>query len=134
MTGPAVLALTAAAVLAVDQAIKSLVHHVDALTVVEGRLWAHRAVNRRPNALWPWLIPVVTLAAVTAWMPSSSAFAGLMIGGSLSNLVEASLRGSVTDYVRLRFWPAFNIADVALTVGAIGMVVELVRTLGGISG
>lgn len=134
MIGPAVLAQTAAAVLVVDQAVKLLVHHVDALTLVEGRLWVHRAVGRRPNMLWLWLIPVAMLVAVTAWMPSSSAFAGLMVGGSLSNLVEASMRGSVTDYIRLRFWPAFNIADVALTVGAIGIVIELTRIIGGISG
>jgi lipoprotein signal peptidase len=44
--------------------------------------------------------------------------------------MEGSLRGSVTDYVWLRFWPAFNIADVAITAGAIGMAIELSRALG----
>ncbi len=32
------------------------------------------------------------------------------------------MRGSVSDYVCLRFWPAFNLADVAITVGAIGLL------------
>jgi signal peptidase II len=70
---------------------------------------------------------------MTAWIPSSSIFVGFVVGGSLSNAVEGSLRGSVTDYIRAPFWPAFNIADIALTVGAIGIAVELLRTVGELS-
>jgi lipoprotein signal peptidase len=57
-------------------------------------------------------------------------FVGLLLGGSLSNAMEGSLRGSVTDYVCLRFWPAFNLADVALTAGAVGLGVALLRAIG----
>jgi lipoprotein signal peptidase len=32
------------------------------------------------------------------------------------------MRGGVSDYVCLRVWPAFNLADVAITVGAIGVL------------
>lgn len=49
---------------------------------------------------------------------------GLLLGGSLSHAVESSLRGSITDYICLRFWPAFNLADLALAAGAIGMIVQ----------
>ena len=38
----------------------------------------------------------------------------------MSHALETSLRGCIIDYVRLRFWPAFNLADVAITVGAAG--------------
>jgi lipoprotein signal peptidase len=129
----AILAQTATVVLAVDQAAKLLVHRVASLRVIEGQLWMRRASYRHPNMLWLWVLPAAVLVVVTAWIPSSSIFAGLMIGGSLSNAVEGSLRGSVTDYFRPPFWPAFNIADIALTVGAIGIAVELLRTVGELS-
>jgi lipoprotein signal peptidase len=52
--------------------------------------------------------------------PSYGGFAGLLLGGSLSHLLETTRRGWICDYVCLRFWPAFNLADVALTAGTIG--------------
>ena len=134
MNSWATLAQTATVVLAVDQAVKLLVHRVGSLRVVEGQLWMRRTSYRHSNMLWLWVVPAAALLVVTAWIPSSSIFVGLLVGGSLSNAVEGSLRGSVTDYISLRFWPAFNIADIAITVGAIGIAIELLRTVGGISG
>jgi lipoprotein signal peptidase len=46
-----------------------------------------------------------------------------MLGGSLSHAWETTVHGSVSDYVCLRFWPAFDLADVALTIGALGWLV-----------
>jgi signal peptidase II len=129
----ATLAQTATVVLAVDQAVKLVVLRVGSLRVVEGQLWMRHTNCRHSNMLWLWAISAAVLVAVTALIPSSSIFVGLMVGGSLSNAVEGSLRGSVTDYIRPPFWPAFNIADIAITVGAIGIAVELLRTVGELS-
>ena len=133
MNSWATLAQTATVVLAVDQLVKVLVHRVGSLRVVEGRLWMRHTSYRHSNMLWLWLLPTAALAVVTAWVPSASIFVGLMVGGSMSNALEGSLRGSVTDYFRPPIWPAFNIADIALTVGAIGIAVELGRTIGELS-
>jgi lipoprotein signal peptidase len=72
------------------------------------------------------------LVVASAWIPASGVFVGLLLGGSLSNALEGSL-GSVTDYVCVRFWPAFNLADVALTVGAMGIATQLLRSIDGIA-
>ena len=133
MNSWAILAQTATVVLVVDQVTKLLVHRVGSLPVIEGQLWLRRTGYRHSSLLWLWVLPAAALGVVTAWIPSSSIFVGFMAGGSLSNAVEGSLRGSVTDYLRAPFWPAFNIADIALTIGAIGMAVELLRTLGELS-
>jgi signal peptidase II len=130
VNGWAALAQTATVVLALDQGVKLLVHRAVGLRVVEGQLWIRRGGVSSRHMLWQWVIPAVALVIVAAWMPSLSVFVGLMLGGSASNAVEGSLRGSVTDYIRPPFWPAFNIADIALTVGAIGIAVEVVRTVG----
>ena len=42
---------------------------------------------------------------------------GLVIGGSLSNLVDRVRLGYVTDFLDLRFWPAFNLADSFIVIG-----------------
>ena len=42
---------------------------------------------------------------------------GFVLGGSLSNLLDRVRLGHVTDFLDLRFWPAFNLADVFIVVG-----------------
>ena len=42
---------------------------------------------------------------------------GLLIGGSVSNLADRVRLGHVTDFLDLRYWPAFNLADSFIVVG-----------------
>ena len=42
---------------------------------------------------------------------------GFVLGGSVANLVDRVRLGHVTDFLDLRFWPAFNLADVFIVVG-----------------
>jgi signal peptidase II len=42
---------------------------------------------------------------------------GLVLGGSLSNLVDRVRVGYVTDFIDFRWWPAFNLADSFIVVG-----------------
>jgi signal peptidase II len=42
---------------------------------------------------------------------------GLVLGGSLSNLVDRVRFGYVTDFIDFRWWPAFNLADTFIVVG-----------------
>jgi signal peptidase II len=42
---------------------------------------------------------------------------GLLIGGSISNLADRIRLGHVTDFLDLRYWPAFNLADSFIVIG-----------------
>ncbi|HZJ02679.1 MAG TPA: signal peptidase II [Thermoleophilia bacterium] len=42
---------------------------------------------------------------------------GLLLGGSLGNLVERVGSGEVTDFIRLPYWPNFNLADIFIVAG-----------------
>jgi signal peptidase II len=42
----------------------------------------------------------------------------LVLGGGLGNLTDRLLRGYVIDFLHLHSWPVFNVADIALCVGA----------------
>ena len=56
------------------------------------------------------------------WLPT-----GLLVGGAAGNLIDRLRDGAVTDFVKLPHWPAFNFADVAITVGVVALVVVLER-------
>jgi signal peptidase II len=51
---------------------------------------------------------------------------GLVIGGSVSNLVDRVRLGHVTDFLDLRYWPAFNLADTFIVVGVAALLLALV--------
>ena len=51
---------------------------------------------------------------------------GLVIGGSISNLVDRVRLGHVTDFLDLRFWPAFNLADSFIVIGVAVLLGALV--------
>ncbi|MFL5737222.1 MAG: signal peptidase II [Actinomycetota bacterium] len=57
---------------------------------------------------------------------------GLVLGGGLGNLTDRIVRGSglsgrVVDFIDLRVWPVFNVADAAIVVGAILVVLSSAR-------
>ena len=129
-------------VLASDQAIKFLLRRhirpaavprepIAGIRVVEARIWVLRLGMKCSGVeLWClWAAAATPLAIVATLLPPYAAFVGLLLGGSLSHVVESSTRGSITDYACLRFWPASNLADLALTVGAIGALAELLITV-----
>ena len=73
-------------------------------------------------------IVIVLTGLAVAWMlgffarsgarhPILPVSLGLVIGGSVSNLVDRVRLGHVTDFLDLRFWPAFNLADSFIVVG-----------------
>ncbi len=59
----------------------------------------------------------------------SKAGLALILGGAVGNLIDRLLYGSVADFFEIRLgsfhWPAFNVADSAITIGAAFVVLEL---------
>ena len=43
---------------------------------------------------------------------------GLLVGGALGNLIDRVKLGKVIDFLDFRIWPVFNVADIAICVGA----------------
>jgi len=54
------------------------------------------------------------------WLPT-----GLLLGGALGNVLDRVRDGAVTDFVKVPHWPAFNLADVAITAGVVALVLSL---------
>jgi signal peptidase II len=135
----ALAGLTAVFVLVLDQAVKVLVRdridvgeRRDVLGSVLGLVHVENdgvAFGRfAGNATLVGLIVVVALLALLAyflthldvplvWLPT-----GVLLGGALGNVLDRLRSGAVTDYVKLPNWPAFNLADIAITVGVVLLI------------
>jgi signal peptidase II len=81
-------------------------------------------------------VTVVTSIAVI-WMlvffarsgsrhPVLPAALGLLIGGSVSNLVDRIRLHHVTDFIDLKWWPAFNLADSFIVIGVVILLAALI--------
>jgi signal peptidase II len=42
----------------------------------------------------------------------------VVLGGALGNLLDRMVTGHVIDFIRVSIWPVFNVADIAICVGA----------------
>ena len=132
----AALAAIAFAAVAADQLTKYIVtSHIaldDGVHVV-GPFWIHHVQNSGiAFGLFSQATAavIVVTAIAVAWMLAFFARAGarhpilpvalgLVIGGSVSNLTDRVRLGYVTDFIDLRWWPAFNLADTFIVVGVL---------------
>lgn len=53
--------------------------------------------------------------------------ASLIFGGAIGNLIDRIRFGYVVDFLDLRWWPVFNVADIALTIGVALLFIEVIR-------
>ena len=73
-------------------------------------------------------VTVGALALVLLWFavdparPGMWLAVGLLAGGALGNLADRARADAVTDFIDPPIWPTFNLADVAITLGAIVLV------------
>jgi signal peptidase II len=82
------------------------------------------------GALGPWLLSGLALAVVGAlvfWLRRvehslAGVALGLIIGGALGNVIDRVRFGAVVDFLDFHaygyHWPAFNVADSAICIGA----------------
>ena len=50
---------------------------------------------------------------------------GLLLGGTIGNLIDRIFYGAVIDFLDFRIWPVFNVADSAVTISIIFLVILL---------
>ncbi len=53
--------------------------------------------------------------------------AGLLLGGTVGNLIDRVVRGYVIDFINLGWWPSFNIADSANVIGVAIIIITEFR-------
>jgi signal peptidase II len=139
---------TAAGVLVIDQLTKLLarVHLLEgkAVTVIPRILDLRLTYNSGAafGLLPDWaplfilvglvaIFAIVRLRRVGAGSRSLSVGLGLLLGGALGNVIDRLALGRVTDFVDISVklggyqWPTFNVADMAIVVGAIMVLIHV---------
>jgi signal peptidase II len=135
-------ALLVAAVVAVDQVAKALVRGDIApgdanavfpavqLVHVRNEGVAFGAFSGKPVVM---VIVLLALSGLIVWFvrhadrPLVWLPTGLLLGGALGNIIDRVRDGAVTDFIKLPAWPAFNIADMAITCGVLSLLFVLER-------
>jgi len=89
-----------------------------------------------------WLAPLLVASSLVVmaflvWMMVTGRGGGamsqcglaLILGGAAGNALDRVIHGGVTDFLEVRLWtyrwPAFNVADSAITIGAVLVLFEL---------
>jgi signal peptidase II len=146
--------LLAGAIVVLDQITKAIVLERLALgvpvPVVDGLLSLTLVLNPGlafgllggvPSA-WRWSVAALSLVALAVlarvalrvlpdggWMGSLAI--GLIFGGAVGNLIDRARFGAVVDFVDVYWrgwhWPAFNVADSAITVGVALLALRLLN-------
>lgn len=140
---------TGAVVVLLDQATKAIavrmLHPGRSVEVIGGVLsWT---LQRNPGAAFGLFQRLPVLFTILAFaisvgivatvrrerdMPTTLAL-GLVLGGALGNLTDrlfrppGPFRGHVIDFIDLRVWPTFNVADIAVVLGAILLAIASIR-------
>jgi signal peptidase II len=133
--------LVAAAVVVVDQVTKRIVvdslergEHINVFLGIEVTYVRNKGVAFGALGGGGTPVTVVTIAAVALlalyfafhtskpwlWLPF-----GIVAGGAVGNLVDRLREGSVVDWIDPILWPAFNVADMAIVVGILGLLYVL---------
>ena len=130
-----------ALVIVLDQATKALVRSSVALGDHDGVLPGVEIVHVRNEGVafsrfsgGGTIVAVIVGAALVAlvayfathldkplvWLPT-----GMLLGGALGNVIDRVRYGAVTDFIKLPAWPAFNVADIAITFGVLSLLYVL---------
>lgn len=134
------LILVTAAVVAVDHLTKWLAlrelagRDIDLVWTLRLRLVFNNGSAFGLGSRFAPIIALLAVAVVVALLGFSRQLRGtaprvavaVIVGGAIGNLLDRVFRdgngllgGPVVDFVDLQWWPVFNVADVAITVGAV---------------
>lgn len=81
-------------------------------------------------------VSMVAVAGLALWMAQCTTrlaglSLGLIIGGAIGNLLDRIVHGAVADFFHFHYagfsWYVFNIADVAIVAGVIGLLIDWIR-------
>jgi signal peptidase II len=103
-------------------------------------LFAESTAQWKVAALVTFSLVALVVVSILLWRNSHSVSTmtiglSLILGGAFGNLWDRMLAGHVTDFLDFHigqyYWPAFNVADSAIVVGAILLVAEILFTKAG---
>ncbi len=137
------MAIVAAVVIAIDQITKALVtesiargEQVEVIGPLKFTLTFNDGIAfglAGGGGILVIALSMVALVALGAFIASAPdrlgtwLAGGLILGGALGNLLDRLRLGHVTDFILLPNWPAFNVADMSITIGVVLLAWTVIR-------
>ncbi len=77
--------------------------------------------------LWIGMLIIFIWAIYKNFFLVSTFYLILILAGAISNLIDRLARGCVIDFIDLKFWPVFNLADLFIFFGAIMIIASYLK-------
>jgi signal peptidase II len=114
---------------------KALIENVFHITLVQNRGVAFGIFSQQHFTLL-WICFALTAALVVIFnlyrkgflkSKSRQFYLALVLAGAAGNLIDRIRFGYVVDFLDFRIWPVFNLADSAITVGVVLLILHILK-------
>ena len=110
--------------LAADQIIKSIL----SFSICNQNIaWSVPIAPAIFSFVWLAIVTVLIYIFFKTKKYNQKIFLIFILSGAVSNMIDRIRLGCVVDYIDLKFWPVFNLADVYITVGAVLIILNMAR-------
>ncbi len=110
---------------AIDQAIKYLIRHYDGFYICNKNIaLGLKIIDSIFWVFWLLIIIFLLLSLYKRCFVHNTLYIILILAGAISNIIDRIFFGCVIDFIDLKFWPVFNLADIYITIGAIMIIIN----------
>ena len=112
-----------------DQFSKYLIRHFDGFYICNSGI--SFGINLPGFIFWIiWIIIIIGLVySIFKNFPSRlSILLSIILAGALSNMLDRLYFGCVIDFIDLKIWPVFNLADTFISLGAIAIIILILKS------
>ena len=77
--------------------------------------------------LWIGIIVFFIITLYKQYFTYNNLYLILILAGVASNVIDRLYFSCITDFINLKFWPVFNLADAFITIGGIMIILEILK-------
>lgn len=131
--------ILAAVIVGLDQLTKALIYGMEAPIIgdflkIESTLNTGASFGMMQDSTVMFIVVTIPVVAAMIYVICSKKYLnkfnkiclGVILGGSVGNLIDRLIFGGVRDFISLKYFAIFNVADIAITVGVIMFIVGLI--------
>jgi signal peptidase II len=110
------------ALLSIDQISKYIIRHHSGFYICNANI---SFGLKMPVSIffltWLFIFTILTVSLLKK-NPANTTFLLLILSGAISNMLDRIAVGCIIDFIDLKFWPVFNLADMFITTGVIMLI------------
>lgn len=112
-----------ASLIIIDQASKYLIRHTGGFYICNKGIAF--GITLPEAVFYVFWIAIISIFSVLYLKGKHNNAYVLILSGAISNIIDRITYGCVTDFIDLKFWPVFNLADILITIGVIMLILQI---------